>query len=124
MGEYHKLLKIHNFWQILVTQRVLKKQLLKKDQEKISFFSNFIKDLNFADGGKGNLNLKIQEVSNDKYLKLYKLKTNLIDYNSQTLENSLDFTYENDDLFFGFNSSIYETLKKIIMIGMNIFTLI
>ena len=108
-----KLLKIHNFWQILVTQRVLKKQLLKKDQEKKShFFSNFIKDLNFADGGKGNLNLKIQEVSNDKYLKLYKLKTNLIDYNSQTLENSLDFTYENDDLFFGFNSSIYETLKE------------
>ena len=51
-------------------------------------------------------------MSNDKYLKLYKLKTNLIDYNSQTLENSLDFTYENDDLFFGFNSSIYETLKE------------
>ena len=28
------------------------------------------------------------------------------------MENSLDFTYENDDLFFGFNSSIYETLKE------------
>ena len=31
---------------------------------------------------------------------------------NQTLENSIDFTYENDDLFFGFNSSIYETLRE------------
>ena len=59
-----------------------------------------------------SLKFKVQEVSNDKYLKLYKLDTDLVDYNTQTLENSIDFTYENDDLFFGFNSSIYETLKE------------
>ena len=51
-------------------------------------------------------------MSNDKYLKLYKLKTNLIDYIAKLWRTHLDFTYENDDLFFGFNSSIYETLKE------------
>ena len=101
-----------------------KKQLLKKIRKKISFFQILSKIQNFADGGKGNLNLKIQEVSNDKYLKLYKLKTNLIDYNSQTLENSLDFTYENDDLFLDLTVVFMKLLKKIIMINMNIFTLI
>ena len=58
------------------------------------------------------MKLKVQEVSNDKYLKLYKLESDLVDHNKQTLENSIDFTYQNDDLFFGFNSSIYETLKR------------
>ena len=28
-----------------------------------------------------------QEVSNDKYLKLYKIESSLVDYNSETLEN-------------------------------------
>ena len=39
-------------------------------------------------------------------LKLYKLETNLIDHNKNTLENSLDFTKEKDDLYIGFNASI------------------
>ena len=56
--------------------------------------------------------LRHRRVSNDKYLKLYKLKSDLIDYNNQTLENSIDYSFENDDLFFGFNTSIYETLKE------------
>ena len=32
--------------------------------------------------------IKFQDVSNDKYLKLYKIKSNLVDYNQDTLENS------------------------------------
>ena len=35
-----------------------------------------------------------------------------MDYKEQLLENSIDFTHENDDLFFGFNASLYETLKE------------
>ena len=54
---------------------------------------------------------KTQHVSNDKYLKLYKIKSNLVDYNQDTLENSLDFTHEKDEIFFGVNSTIFETLK-------------
>ena len=44
--------------------------------------------------------MSVQNTSNDKYLKLYKIKSNLVDYNSDTLENSIDFTHEKDDLFF------------------------
>ena len=49
---------------------------------------------------------------NDKYLKLYKLKSNLVDYNQDTLESSLDFTHEDGDVFFGLNASIFESLKE------------
>ena len=51
-----------------------------------------------------------QDVSHNKYLKLYEIKSNLVDYNSDDLENSIDFTHEKNDMFFGFNASIFETL--------------
>ena len=54
--------------------------------------------------------MTVQNVSNDKYLKLYKIQSNLVDHNTSTLENSLSFTHENEDIF-GFNASIYETLN-------------
>ena len=55
--------------------------------------------------------MSLQSVSNDKYLKLYKLKSNLVDYNQDTLESSLDFTHEDEDMFIGLNASVFETLK-------------
>ena len=64
--------------------------------------------------------MSLQTVSNDKYLKLYKLKSNLIDFNQDTLESSLSFSHEENDLFFGLNASVFETLKKIMKINMNI----
>ena len=51
-------------------------------------------------------------MSDDKYLKLYKIKSNLVDYNKNYLESSLDFTHESDDFFLGLNASIFETLKE------------
>ncbi len=112
-GEYHQVFKNSN---LLVdfgyTEGFKETNSKKKSGNKSHFFSSFTKNLNFNDGGKGFLNIKTQGVTNDKYLKLYKLKTDLIDYNNQTLENSIDYSFENDDLFFGFNSSIYETLKE------------
>ena len=83
----------------------------KKSGNKSHFFSEFTKI--FDTGEKtSSLSLKVQEVSDDKYLKLYKLDSKLVDYKEQLLENSIDFTHENDDLFFGFNASLYETLKE------------
>ena len=58
------------------------------------------------------MSLSVQDVSNDKYLKLYKIKSNLVDYNNETLESSLNFTHEKEDTFFGLNASVYETLKS------------
>ena len=43
--------------------------------------------------------LSVQDVSNDKYLKLYKIKSNLVDYNNDTLQSSLNYTHENENIF-------------------------
>ena len=51
-------------------------------------------------------------MSNDKYLKLYKIESNLVNFNRDTLENSIDFTHEKDDLFLKINASVYETMKE------------
>ena len=60
---------------------------------------------------ENTLSLSLQNVSNNKYLKLYKLKSNLVDFNQDTLESSLDFTHQDEDMFFGLNASVFETLK-------------
>ena len=112
-GEYHQAFRNSNFLlDFGYTEGFKKTDLKKKSGNKSHFFSEFTKNFNFKDEGISSLNLKVQEVSNDKYLKLYKLDSTLVDYNMQTLENSIDFTYEKEDLFFGFNASIYETLKE------------
>ena len=50
--------------------------------------------------------------SNDKYLKLYNIKSNFFDNSNDYLENSIDFSSSNEDLFFGFRASVFETLKS------------
>ena len=68
---------------------------------------------NFSgDKSESTISISTQNVSNDKYLKLYKIESNLVDYNSNTLTNSINFTKESENVFFGFNSSIYETLNE------------
>ena len=39
-------------------------------------------------------------------------QSNLVDYSKDSLESTFAFTRENDDMFFGFNASVYETLKE------------
>ena len=81
-------------------------------EEKSHFFGNFVKIFNSNSDYENTLEIKLQEVSNDKYLKLYKIESNLVDYNVQTLENSINFTQERENLFFGFNASVYETIQS------------
>ena len=76
-----------------------------------TFFSKFVKNFNFSETSESTLNLSVQNVSDNKYLKLYKIESNLVDYNSNTLKNSLDFTHQDENIFFGFNTSVFETLN-------------
>jgi LPS-assembly protein len=112
LGEYHQVFKdsefITNFG---YTEGYKKTSTNKKKGDKSHFFTNFVKSFKTKDGGDSALDLSIQSVSNDKYLKLYKVKSELVDYNTETLENSLQFLHQNDNTFVGFNTSIYETLK-------------
>ena len=82
----------------------------KKGGGKSHFFAKFDKAFTSKSEATNSWNVSIQHVSDDKYLKLYKIKSNLVDYNTDVLESTFDFTHEKDD-FFGLNASLFETLK-------------
>ena len=58
------------------------------------------------------LKLNVKKVSNDKYLELYKIKTDIVDYNEDILESSLTYDYEKNDTLLRISSSIFEILKE------------
>ena len=112
LGEYHQAFKNSNLLADFgFTEGYKKTSSSKKSGQKTHLFSKFIKNFKGKNNSNNSLTVSLQDVSNDKYLKLYKIKSNLVDYNKDTLENSINFTHENDDIFFGFNTSMYETLK-------------
>ncbi len=83
----------------------------KKKGDKSHLFSRFTKTFK-GEKSESNLELKFQEVSNKKYLKLYKIDTNLVNYNTGTLENSFNFSsyFDEKDLFFDFEASAFTSL--------------
>ena len=55
--------------------------------DKSHFFLIFQKKFKFSDSKEGNLELNVQTVSNKKYLKLYRIKSNLIEnYETSSLK--------------------------------------
>ena len=73
LGEYHQAFRYSNFFADFgYTDGYKKTSASKKPGQKSHFFTKFVK--NFK--GRGNLKIlwdKSQDVSNDKYLKLYKI---------------------------------------------------
>ena len=112
LGEYHQAFKNSNLLTDFgFTEGYKKNSATKKPGDKSHIFLSFLKNFKLQSDSDNTLSLSVQNVSNDKYLKLYKIKSNLVDYNQNTLENSLDFTHESDDVFLGIKGTIYETLK-------------
>ena len=112
LGEYHQAFKNSNLLTDFgYTQGYKKTSTSKKSGEKSHFFTKYVKNFTDKNNFENSLNINFQEVSNDKYLKLYKIESNLVDHNLETLENSINYTHEREDLFLGFDASIYETLK-------------
>jgi len=112
LGEYRQAFKKSNL--ILdfgYTEGYKKTSESKQPGDKSHFFSKFVKNFKGKDNSDNSIELTVQEVSNDKYLKLYKIKSNLIDYETDVLENSLTFNRESENSFLGFKASAYETLK-------------
>ena len=112
LGEYRQAFKKSNL--ILdfgYTEGYKKTTTKKKSGDKSHFFSKFIKNFKGKNNSDNNIELTVQNVSNDKYLKLYKIKSNLIEYEKDILENSFTFNRENENSFLGFKASAYETLK-------------
>ena len=112
-GEYHQVFKGASFLADFgFTDGYKNTSASKKPGQKSHLFAKFVKNFKGKNESENTLSLSVQDVSNDKYLKLYKIKSNLVDYNKDTLESVLNFTHESDDIFFGLNASVYETLKE------------
>ena len=63
------------------TEGYKKKTATKSKGEKSHFFFlNLRSHLKEKDDSINTLNFSVQEVSNDKYLKLYRIKSNLVDF--------------------------------------------
>ncbi len=84
----------------------------KKSGNKSHFFSQFVKKFKGKEGSDNEFKLSLQKVSNKKYLKLYKIKNNLVNYEDDILENSINFSHEDENLFFGLQASAFEDLTE------------
>ena len=84
----------------------------KKLGDKSHIFLNFLRNFNKTESINKNLEVSIQHVTDKKYLKLYKIDSNLVNYETEVLENSVDYSVINDDKnhFFSFNASANRTL--------------
>lgn len=86
----------------------------KRAGDKSHFFSRFFKRFNNNVMSESNLEVNLQHVSDKKYLKLYKIDSNLINYETETLENFLDFSHfnDNDDYSVSMRAGSYRSLKN------------
>ena len=113
-GEYRQVFKDSNFVADFgFTEGYKKNSTNKKTGDKSHFFAKFIKKFE-KENTESNLELNVQHVSNDKYLKLYKVDSNLVDYEKDNLENYIDYSHFNDkeNFFFALKASSFETLKE------------
>tara|TARA_B100000959_G_scaffold7230_1_gene7379 strand:+ start:2705 stop:5017 length:2313 start_codon:yes stop_codon:yes gene_type:complete len=112
LGEYrHAFEKSNLILDFGYTEGYKKTSAIKKSGEKSHLFSKYIKNFKGKNNSDNSIEITLQDVSNDKYLKLYKIKSNLVEYERDILENSFNFNRQNENSFLGFKASSYETLK-------------
>ena len=113
LGEYHQAFKNSYFFsEFGYTEGYKQTSVAKKAGEKSHFFGKFVKNFIGKNNSDNTFSFSYQDTSNDKYLKLYQIQSNLVDYNTTNLESSINFTHEKDDLFLGLNARVYESLKE------------
>ena len=113
MGEYRQALKNSNLILNMGYTEGYKKTNSKKiGGDKSHFFSEFTHNFLTKNDTKSNLKIKTQDVSNDKYLKLYKINSNIVDYKQNYLENSINYSRTANNYFLSLDASIFETLKE------------
>ncbi len=83
----------------------------ENENTKSHLFYEYNKNLSYLKFDESELNLKIQRVSNDTYLKANKVKSKLIN-NYDVLESNIDFNLYSDDLQIETEMIVYESLNK------------
>ena len=94
------------------TQGYKKTNNKKSDGGRAHFFSNFNMNLINENEKNSNIEINLEKVSNDTYMKIYDVETALVNKNKNVLENTIDFSYQNKDFYLGFTPSIYEDIGK------------
>jgi len=95
------------------TQGYKKKDNKKSSGGRAHFFSNFKMSLINEEEKESSLEIQVEHVSNDTYLKVYDVKTSLADKEKTVLENKVDFKYQNKDFNFSLVPSVYEDTDKL-----------
>ena len=85
----------------------------KQKGSKSHIFSKFNIDFLNNENESSNLNINIQKVSNDTYLKVHNVNTSLASDGLDILENTINFNYQNEDLFLGANVSAFNDLSVV-----------
>ncbi len=113
IGEYRQAFKNSNMILNMGYTKGYKETSAKKiPGDKSHLFTKFTHNFESKKGQESNFTFQTQDVSNDKYLKLYKIESNLVDYNQDNLKNSINYSQSENDYFFSLDASIYETLKE------------
>ena len=86
----------------------------KKPGDKSHFFAKFFKEFSDNKNRTSDFEINLQDVSHRKYLKLYRIESDLVNYETNTLENFVNFNHYDDekDLFVSIRSSIYRNLNE------------
>ena len=82
------------------------------ENSKNHFFYNFNKDYENENFDEIELNIKLEQVSDETYLKAYKIESPIIS-NTSNLTNSLELNLYDEDVSFSSNLDIYEDLSKL-----------
>ena len=113
LGEYKQVFKNSNLIADFgYTGGYKKASKNKKLGDKSHVFLSFLKNFDKTEDINKNLEVNLQHVSDKKYLKLYKIDSNLVNFGTEVLENSVDYSLINDDKnhFFSLNASAYRSL--------------
>ncbi len=94
------------------TEGYKKKTNTKTPGSRSHIFAKLYKSLIEEENHTSDLEINLQHVSNSTYPKINKLQTELVDYLDSTLKNTIDYSYQKDDLFFNSSFSAFENLSK------------
>lgn len=74
------------------------------------FFSKYEIDFDSSENNNSNLKINLQRVSNDTYLKVHDINTELVSDDIEIISNNLEYEYQDNDIFFNANVSAFENL--------------
>ena len=86
--------------------------LSSKNSTKAHFFSNSKFELNNNFFNESNIEVNLENVTNDEYLKVYKIDGDQIDIDTKTLHSYLSLDTEKNDIEFYTSLEVYENLTK------------